>query len=116
VSITAKLQAHVDEAASLYDEGVTEVEFRGYRFEGVRLPTEGGVREVKNYPIVARRILPFLNGNESIEAAIIGAILEGSLRYPGRDDSASVYNRQDYLRYGGEPLADLMELCLARAA
>ncbi|MFC5791969.1 pentapeptide repeat-containing protein [Agromyces tardus] len=89
-----------------------DVEFRGSRFEPALLPHD--VKPIRNYPSVARQIVALLANESSTEARIAVAILVESLRMPGREDSVAVYNRGDYLRYGGEPLAALMDDALER--
>jgi hypothetical protein len=40
---------------------------------------------------------------------VLAAVLESALRGPVEDDSVEVFNRDDYISWGGESLADLAE-------
>ena len=90
-----------------------DVEFRGCHFEAVKLPE--GIDLVPNFPIVARRVLELLGDNESLEARMLRAVYDLALKLPGEDSSVGVFNRADYLRWGGEPLAALAESLIRQA-
>lgn len=90
-----------------------EVEFRGCHFDGVELPK--GVYVIPRFPPVARRVLELLEHDESLEARMLRAEMNGQLKRPGADTSVTVFNRADYLTSGGEPLADLVESLLLEA-
>lgn len=102
---TASVMVNVD-----FDEATFEdVEFRGCRFDGVKLPRIPGIYAIPGFPRVARRVLDLLKENTSVEARMLRSELEVALKLPGRQDSVGVFNRRDYLASGGEPLADLAE-------
>ena len=96
------------------DAVIQEVEFWGCRFSDVKLP--GSVYAIPRFPRVARRALELLDSDESLEARVLRAQLTQDLKLPGTDDSVGVFNRADYIASGGEPLADLAESLLRRAA
>jgi len=84
------------------------VEFRGCRFDDVKLPS--GVYAIATFPRVARHVLELLGEqDESVEARMLRAELNLSLKLPGSDDSVGVFNRADYVASGGHRLADLAE-------
>ena len=93
-----------------------DVEFRGCRFDGLKLPVAQGIYPIPNFPLVARRVLDLLVENSSVEARMLRSELTVALKMPGRDDSVGVFNRRDYIASGGEPLADLAESLLMEAA
>ena len=92
-----------------------DVEFRGCRFDGLKLPQMAGVYAIPAFPRVARRALELLDGNTSIDAQMLRAQFTNSLKLPGSDDSVDVFNRRDYLASGGESLADLAETVFMEA-
>jgi uncharacterized protein YjbI with pentapeptide repeats len=91
-----------------------DVEFRGGRFDDVKLPV--GVYAIPGFPRVARRVLELLKSDDSVEARMLRAELNLTLKLPGADDSVGVFNRADYIASGGERLADLAESLLMEAA
>lgn len=91
-----------------------DVEFRGCHFDDVKLPT--GVYSIPRFPRVARRVLESLEHDESVEARMLRAELNLTLKLPGDDASVGVFNRADYVVSGGERLADLAETLLMEAA
>jgi len=86
-----------------------DVEFRGHRFDGVRLPEVSGIRVIPRYPETARRALELADAVSTLEGRMFAAELRNSLKMPGAEDSVGVFNRADYLVDGGEGLADLVE-------
>jgi hypothetical protein len=92
-----------------------DVEFRGCRFDGLKLPKAPGVYLIPAFPLVARRALELLEGNPSIEARMLRGQFTNSLKLPGSDDSVDVFNRRDYVASGGETLADLAETVFMEA-
>jgi uncharacterized protein YjbI with pentapeptide repeats len=92
-----------------------DVEFRGCRFQGVRLPQDPGLLVVPQYPRVAQRALELLAGDTSVEARMLIGEWQNELRLPGRPDSVGVFNRRDYLAAGGDTLAELAETTVHRA-
>ncbi|MFC8039443.1 pentapeptide repeat-containing protein [Paenarthrobacter sp. NPDC057355] len=90
-----------------------DVEFRGCHFQGVKLPD--GIDLVPNFPRVARRVLELLGNDESVEARMLRAVSELALKLPGDDTSVGIFNRADYLSWGGEPLAALAESLIRQA-
>jgi hypothetical protein len=91
------------------------VEFRGCRFENVRLPESAGVWVVREYPKVARRALALVEGVSTIEGRMFAGELRNALKMPGSVDSIGVFNRADYVVAGGEALAELAEKVLREA-
>ncbi|MCW2749578.1 MAG: pentapeptide repeat-containing protein [Aeromicrobium sp.] len=91
-----------------------DVEFRGCRFDDVKLPA--GIYAIPRFPRVARRVLELLEHDESVEARMLRAELNLTLKLPGGDASVGVFNRADYIASGGERLADLAESLLIEAA
>ncbi|MEP9382977.1 pentapeptide repeat-containing protein [Nocardioides cheoyonin] len=83
------------------------VEFDGCRFEGVSLPR--GVFAIERFPAVAGQVNAALAANDSLEAKSVGAMIENAIRTPGPPDSVGVFNRADYVAFGGEALADFAE-------
>jgi hypothetical protein len=100
----------VDFSAATFED----VEFRGCRFDEVRLPS--GVYAAPDFPRVARNVLELLAQDETVEARMLRAELNLALKLPGTDDSVGVFNRRDYVASGGERLADLAESLLMEAA
>lgn len=96
------------------DATFEDVEFRGCRFDGVKLPP--GVYVVPAFPRVARNVLDLLVQDETVEGRMLRAELNLALKLPGAEDSVAVFNRRDYLASGGERLADLAESLLMEAA
>lgn len=92
-----------------------DVEFRGCRFDGLKLPQSQGIYPIPSFPRVARRVLDLLEENSSVEARMLRSELTVALKLPGPDDSVGVFNRRDYLASGGEALADLAESLLMEA-
>lgn len=86
-----------------------DVEFRGYRFDGVRLPDLPGLRMIPRYPETARRALALVADMATVEGRMFAAELRNYLKMPGAEDSVGVFNRADYVVDGGESLADLAE-------
>jgi uncharacterized protein YjbI with pentapeptide repeats len=95
----------VDFSAAVFDQ----VEFRGCSFENVTLPVTPGIRVIERFPVVARRVLDLTSATPSEDAKVLAAVLENSLRGRVEDDSVEVFNRADYISWGGESLADLAE-------
>ena len=91
------------------------VDFRGCRFESASFPNDPGLRLIPFFPKVARREIELLDGDTSLEARQIVAVLENELRMPGREDSTGVFVRDDWARDGGEELAGLAQETLMRA-
>ena len=108
---TADVLVNVDFSEATFED----VEFRGCRFDGLKLPQAQGIYPIPDFPRVARRVLDLLDGNSSAEARMLRSELTVALKLPGRDDSVGVFNRRDYLASGGEPLADLAESLLMEA-
>jgi hypothetical protein len=97
------------------DATFEDVEFRGCRFQDVKLPQTPGIYAIPRYPQAARRVLDLLGENSSVEGRMLRSELNVVLKMPGRDDSVGVFNRRDYVTSGGEPLADLAESLLMEA-
>lgn len=91
-----------------------DVDFRGPRFDQVTFPR--GVYAIPRFPSVARRALELLEGDESVEARMLRAELDLTLKLPGAEDSWGVFNRSDYVVSGGDRLADLAESLFMEAA
>jgi uncharacterized protein YjbI with pentapeptide repeats len=102
--------ANVDFSAAMFED----VEFRGCRFQHVTLPS--AVRMIPNYPATARKALELLQRHNTDDASAYAAELRNSLKLPGAEGTSSVYNRADYVVFGGEALADLVEAVLDQAA
>jgi uncharacterized protein YjbI with pentapeptide repeats len=92
-----------------------DVEFRGCRFENVRLPETSGVWVIPQYPKVARRALALVEDVPTIEGRMFAGELRNALKLPGADDSIGVFNRADYVVAGGEALAELAESVVRQA-
>lgn len=99
----------VDFADAVFDD----VWFNGSHLENVTLPE--GAFVVPNFPEVAARVSESLEGNESTEARVLRRELEATLRSPGDLDSVGVINRDDYIRFSGEALANFVEETFRRA-
>jgi uncharacterized protein YjbI with pentapeptide repeats len=108
---TADVLVNIDFSEATFED----VEFRGCRFDGLKLPQAQGIYAIPDFPRVARRVLDLLDENSSVEARMLRSELTVALKLPGRDDSVGVFNRRDYLASGGEPLADLAESLLMEA-
>lgn len=91
-----------------------DVEFRGCRFEQVRLPP--GVYAIPTFPRVGRRVRELLEHDESVEARMLRAEVELTLKLPGEETSVGVFNRADYVAAGGERFADFAESLFMEAA
>ncbi|HSR84161.1 MAG TPA: pentapeptide repeat-containing protein [Streptosporangiaceae bacterium] len=92
-----------------------EVEFRGFDLEDVRLPNDPDVRLYRRGRCVAMRGIQLLDGDESKLARGLKAVLANRLRGPGDKREADVFNRRDYMAWGGEDLARLAESIMDRA-
>jgi uncharacterized protein YjbI with pentapeptide repeats len=101
----------VDFSESIFED----VDFRGCHFEDVRLPTTPSIRLIEKYPMVARRALELASITDSVEGRRVAAVLRGDLKLPGADDSVTVFNRDDWLSWGGEALADVWDTILVDA-
>jgi hypothetical protein len=114
--LPGKPDGHVLVNMDFGDATFEDVEFRGCRFENVRLPQTPGLYAIPGFPRVARRVLDLLEDNSSVEGRMLRSELTVALKRPGREDSVGVFNRRDYFAAGGEPLADLAESLLLEAA
>jgi len=92
-----------------------EVEFRRFDLEDVRLPDDPDIRLYRRARCVAGHGIQLLDGDESKLARGLRAVLNNRLRGPGDDREADVFNRRDYVAWGGEELAELTESIMARA-
>ena len=108
---TADILVNIDFSQATFED----VEFRGCRFDGLKLPQSHGIYPIPDFPRVARRVLDLLEENSSVEARMLRSELTVALKLPGAEDSVGVFNRRDYLASGGEPLADLAESLLMEA-
>ncbi|TGY82637.1 pentapeptide repeat-containing protein [Cellulomonas shaoxiangyii] len=86
-----------------------EVYLSGCRFEDVRWPTVQGIRVYPRQYEIMRAALARLEGDERHEAQQMRWIIEPELKFRGAEDSAGVFVREDYVKWGGEPLATLAE-------
>jgi uncharacterized protein YjbI with pentapeptide repeats len=103
--------SEVDFSAAMF----RDVEFQGYDLENVTLPADPNVRLVRRARCVAQRAIKILDGADSVSARMLLGVLENRLRGPGDDHEADVFNRRDYLDWGGEELARLADDILQRA-
>lgn len=86
-----------------------EVEFRDCQVEGVTLPDDPGIFFVPRHREVARRALPMLAEDASVEARMLTGWLEQVVHGPGDPTGVGLFNRRDFVDIGGEPLAELAE-------
>ena len=100
----------VDFAAATF----TDVTFLGFGLEDVTLPPEPDVRLYRRARCVARRGIRMLEGDGSLPAQMLRAVLEDCLRGPGSDSDAFVFVRRDFLS-GGPELVAMAEEVLGRA-
>ena len=92
-----------------------DVAFRGCSFDDVRMPDIPGIRVIRRYPVIARRVLALAEATTSVEGRMLASELRNALKRPGADDSIAVLNRRDYLAAGGESFADFAEALFMEA-
>ena len=83
--------------------------FRGYEFVGVALPDVPGVYEIRNYPVVARKVLKIAQESNTKFSTKLQALLKNELKLPGDDSSSGVFNRADYVSLDSQGFADFVE-------
>jgi uncharacterized protein YjbI with pentapeptide repeats len=93
----------------------SEVEFAGFISDGIVLPTTQDLRLIPHYRRVVQRQLKALPREDAPLVRQVRAVLEHDLRAAGRRDSTGLFNRQDWLNWGGEELAAVAETSLRRA-
>lgn len=91
------------------------VGFRGFNVDGVALPDESGVRVVRDFPRVVRAALKITKGWQGEPAGFLRYWLTDQLRGLDAGHPVSVVNRNDFVTWGGEGLADLAESVIAKA-
>lgn len=93
----------------------SDVEFRGVTLERATLPDDADLLLIRNYGAVVRQALGLLAGDESLPARMLRAQFENNLRMMRADREDAVLNRRDFLRSGGDQLADLAQQVLGEA-
>jgi uncharacterized protein YjbI with pentapeptide repeats len=91
------------------------VAFRGTYLERVAFPDLPGLRVIPDAPRIARRQLALLGDDPSEDARMVRHLLEDDLKWPGPDDSVSIWYRSDWVQSIGESFANLYESLLDRA-
>lgn len=104
------------EAVDFSDAYFNQVEFKGFDLEAVVLPKDADVRLVRHARCVAREGLEMISDDTSADARVLRALLERRLRGPGTEQDSEVFNRRDYLDFGGPGLVALAEDIFRRAA
>jgi uncharacterized protein YjbI with pentapeptide repeats len=91
------------------------VAIRGVDLAAVRLPDDPGLRIIHNYPCVMRKAAAALRGREDNPGAFLRLRFNGQLKGIDLGPPVGLLNRNDYLRWGGEELAALLDSVIADA-
>jgi uncharacterized protein YjbI with pentapeptide repeats len=90
----------------LSEASFEEVEFCGYRLDGVALPDDPDLTLVHDFRQVCERALELLGDDESIGSRMLRAELTNRLRMMRAPREDNVLNRRDYEASGGPDFAD----------
>jgi uncharacterized protein YjbI with pentapeptide repeats len=101
----------VDFSGAFFDQ----VEFLGFDLERVTLPNDPDIRLISRYKCVVEHGLRALQDNESSSARILRAQFQNRMRMMRSDQDAKVFNRRDYVNFGGDELAGLADRVLSQA-
>lgn len=85
-----------------------DVTFRGCRVQGVRWPESQDVRVVERFPEIADRAMGLLEGDVSLNARRLLAILGAHTKAPGASDSIGVFVWDNYIAMGGLDFAEFV--------
>lgn len=91
------------DAVDFSDAFFSDVEFAGFDLEAVTLPNDPDIHLVRRARCVARHGIEMLGDDNSIEADILRSLFERTLKGPGTEQDAQIFNRRDYLASGGSP-------------
>jgi uncharacterized protein YjbI with pentapeptide repeats len=91
------------------------VKFRGFNLATVKLPDDPGLRVIGNYPCVLRKAVNALDHREDKPARVLLSRLRDQQRGVDRGFPLGLFNRDDYVRVGGEELAMLADQVLREA-
>ena len=89
----------------------TDTEMYGNRMTDCVLPP--GVVEIPAGPAFLREARRAIEGEDTVASELLRSFFDQSLPMPGSESSSLVHNRNDYLVYGGEELADRMDELIA---
>jgi uncharacterized protein YjbI with pentapeptide repeats len=89
-------------------------QFWGFDLPAVRLPGDPGLRVIRNYPCVVAAAVRALDGCDDKPARLLRAVLGGE-RAVARGYPFGLFNRSDWVRLGGEELADLADITVSKA-
>jgi uncharacterized protein YjbI with pentapeptide repeats len=88
------------------DARFEDVEFRGLRIDHVTLPDDPDLYVVRNFRDVSLRALTLLGDGADVGSRMLRAEIENSLKMMRTTHEDAVLNRRDYVRSGGDELAD----------
>jgi uncharacterized protein YjbI with pentapeptide repeats len=91
------------------------VQFRGFDLTAVKLPDAPGLRVIENYPCVLRHAVGALGSREDKPARMLLSRLRDRQRGAERGFPLGLFNRDDYVRIGGEELAALADRVIGAA-
>lgn len=91
------------------------VTFKGVDLSAVRLPDDPGLRIIRNYPCVMRKAAAALRGRDDNPGVFLRMRFNGALKGIDLGPPAGLLNRNDYLRWGGEEMAALLDSVIADA-
>ena len=92
-----------------------EVEFAGFNPVGIEFPQDQDLIVVPHFRRVLQRQLQLLPRDDSTTVRQVRAVLENELSGVGARDSSGLFNRQDWVNWGGEELAQFAETSLQHA-
>ncbi len=92
-----------------------QVTFKGVDLAAVRLPDDPGLRIIRNYPCVMRKAAAALRGRRDNTGWFLWMQFNGRLKGIDLGPPVGLLNRNDYLIWGGEELAALLDSVLADA-
>jgi hypothetical protein len=93
------------------------VSFRGFDLDAVKLPDEPSVRVIRNWTCVLDEALALVSGRSDETGRALRALIKNNQRglAKSRYHPLGLFNRDDYVRLGGEELAVLAEAVFAQA-
>ena len=98
------------------DAHFVDVDFCGFSLRKVQLPHDPDVFAIRRFPCVARRVIEALSGQDSEPARIVRGVLANALPWlDDRPEAVWVFNRRDWVEWGGEETLRLAEAVMKQA-
>jgi len=98
------------------DAHFVDVDFRGFSLGKVQLPRDPDVFPIRRFPCVARRVMHALSAQESAPANMVRGMLANALPWlDDRPEAVWVFNRRDWIEWGGEETLRLAEAVMKQA-